>query len=984
MPVTPDPVEIACVLNGTTIPFQLDSGASISTISYYDASKVNSSICKSSKRVQAYNGDSVDLIGETMINVSYNDCNFLHKFFVVSNNKVNLLGRDLISKMHIQLLLPDTINSTNDVLSDFQDYLSDSFDPNIQETVHLDVMHNAIPTYSKARQVPIKLRDKLSEELNRLAQEGKITKIFKSKWASPIVTVFKQNGSIRLCGDYSATVNKFLEPVQTPLPTVDEVISQIGRASIFSKIDLSQAFLQLPLDEASKQYTVINTPDGLYQYNYLPFGLTSSPGIFQSFMTRVLANIKHIIVYQDDILILSPDKSSHLKTLQEVLTTLKETGIKINESKCKFLCSEIKYLGHIFDRNGVHPNRDKIKSILDAPSPVNVKQVQAFLGLCNYYSRFIHNFADTMAPLYSLLQKNCIFKWESTHEDCFRKVKKLFENNNVLQHYDPNAELMLETDASSYGLGSVLLQRHDSKSPWLPVQFASRTLNPAERNYSNIEREALSVVFGLDKFRHFLLGSKFIIANDHKPLHNLFAKNQPVPNSGSARIQRWALKLSQYNYEFVYSKGSDNVHSDCLSRLPLSDTVTESEPYEIVSTLQNLESDYISCKDIKIHTDSDPDLVTLKQYIKTGFPNRVNNPVVAKFKSMFPNLSIARGCIMFQNRVFIPQSLRKPVLDIFHENHPGVVGMKSLARSLIWYPGLDGDIASLVLNCKICQSVRSKPPASNIKWPVASRPWSRIHVDHFFFENVIFFLVIDSLTKYIEVEIVKATSVSETIDALSTVFARHGLPDVLVSDNASCFTAFDFKSFLNRNGIEHITPPPYSPASNGQAEGGVRVIKNMLKKCSGTDSMKYRLAKVMLQYRTVPHNTTQIAPSIALNTRKLITLKDRINPKFCSKIDLNQNVIPQFEIGDSVLVLNLREGKKWYRGSVVEKLGINVYKVFVNELDSICKRHANQLIAIPDNPEELSEEDSRRDEPNFDVNVRRSNRVSRPPNRLSY
>ena len=142
--------------------------------------------------------------------------------------------------------------------------------------------------------------------------------------ASLIVTVFKQDGSIRLCGDYSATVNKFLDPVQTPLPTVDEVISQIGRASIFSKIDLSQAFLKLPLDDVSKQYTVINTPDGLYQYNYLPFGLTSSPGIFQSFMTRILAHIKNIIVYQDDILILSPDNDSHLKTLREVLTTLKK------------------------------------------------------------------------------------------------------------------------------------------------------------------------------------------------------------------------------------------------------------------------------------------------------------------------------------------------------------------------------------------------------------------------------------------------------------------------------------------------------------------------------------------------------------------------------------------------------------------------------------------------------------------------------------
>ena len=736
---------------------------------------------------------------------------------------------------------------------------------------------------------------------------------------------------MRLCGDFSGTVNKYLEPVQSPLPSVDDTISRIGKATVFSKLDCSHAFLQLPLDDESKQFTVINTPDGLYQYSHLPYGLTASSGHF--------------------ILVLTIDNDSHVRTLRQVLTTLRNAGVKLNSKKSKFFVDSVQYLGHVFDKYGVRPNPNKTKSILEAPNPKDTKQVQAFVGLCNYYSRFIPNFSHVMSPLYHLLQKNVPFAWGPSQQDSFDRIKQLFKHDNVLQHYDPNAELMLETDASPYGLGAVLMQRPDAHSSWLPVQFASRTLNSAERNYSNIEREALSIVFGLDKFRNFLLGVKFTIRNDQKPLHKLFAHDKCIPTSCSSRKQRWALKLSQYNYNFVYSQGQYNVHSDCLSRLPLPDTVEETEPYEIVCALNEVDSDFVSCHDVKLHTDCDPDLVTLKQYIRTGFPERISNANLTKFKAYVPELTITKGCIMFRHRVFIPPSLRKQVLNVLHENHPGVVSMKALARSVIWYPGMDSDIESLVLNCKQCQSIRTKPAKANVQWPLPSRPWGRIHIDHFFFENQTCLLIIDAFSKYVEVECVKSTSVSETIDALSVVFARHGLPDVLVSDNASCFTAFEFKGFLSRNGVKHMTPPPYSPASNGQAERGVRMVKDALKKCSFKGSLRYRLSKILLEYRCTPHSTTQIAPAVSLNNRKLITLKDIINPQFCSFETQSKTKLLQFELGSSVLVLNMREGQRWLHGTVIKQYGINTYDVFIPELNATWTRHANQLVKIPKLPD---------------------------------
>ena len=962
MPVTASPINVKCDLNHIPVTFQLDSGASVSTLSQCDASKIKANIRPTTRQVHAYNGVPINVLGEANVLVTHNNVTFTHNFFVVVGNKVNLLGRDLCDRLKIQFVVPDLVHSIDDSLLEFKEYLSDAFMSNVSTPVKLEVSKDATPIFSKPRSVPVKLMDNLKDNLDKMCQNGTLEQVFHSRWASPIVTVFKQDGSIRICGDYSATVNKYLNPVQTPLPTVEDTVARIGSAAVFSKIDMSNAFLQIPLDETSKEFTVINTPFGLYQYNYLPFGLTASPGIFQSFITKTLAHIPNLIIYQDDVLIMSKDHSSHVCTLRQVLSTLRNTGVKINGKKC--------------------PNPIKIKSIIDAPAPKNIKQVQAFLGLCNYYSRFIPNFAQEMAPLYFLLKQNSPFQWSCSQQKCFDNVKKLFKSHNILQHYNPAHELKLETDSSSYGLGAVLLSRSDSSSPWLPIQFASRTLNQAEQNYSNIEREALSVIFGVERFRHYLLGSKFVIANDQRPLMKLFARDKPVPVNCSARIQRWALKLSQYNYTFLYSPGKENAQSDFLSRMPLPVTVEEVEPYEIVCSLECLETNNVTCKNIQAHTDSDPDLVTLKSYIKNGFPHKISNPNLLQFKSIIPDLTICKNCIMFRNRVFIPLSLRARVLDMFHANHIGIVAMKSLARSLIWFPGLDSAINSLVLNCNICQSLRSKPAKANVTWPEPSRPWSRVHIDHFFFENHVFLLVMDALTKYLEVEIVKSTSTNETIDVLSMIFARNGLPDTLVSDNATSFSSYEFSEFLSRNSVKHITPAPYSPSSNGQAERGVRTVKDLLKKSSSKKSMKYRLAQVLFQYRCTPHSLTNVVPSVALNNRKYVSLRDRINPQFCPNLKTNvcETVkLPHFEIGSSVLAANMREGQRWLSATVIEKVAINVYNVLVHEFDVVWKRHANQLLSIPE-PSSNLQHNTISEPPLKRIMCRRR----QPPNRLTY
>lgn len=908
-------------------------------------------ITPTNKRAKGYGDHTIKFVGEVSLRLVHNSVNVSHIFLVVDHNHVSLLGRDVCDKLDLRVAVPDKVNKVNEVSSNvlckYKDFLSPEYKSNVQVEISLPIDSNKRPIFCKARSAPLKFRELVKTELSRLECNGVITRVFRSKWACPIVSVLKPNGQIRICGDYSLTVNKCMDTVQYPLPTADEVISQIGTAKVFSKVDLQEAYMQLPLDESSKEQTTINTGEGLFRFNFLPYGVASSPALFQAFITQVLAGVEDIVIYQDDILLASSDNNKHCILLDTVLGKLKAAGVKVNSKKSAYFMSSIKYLGFVFDQAGVRPNPDKIKPILEAPAPNNVQQLQSYIGLCTFYSRFIPNFSTVMAPMYKLLRKGVSFKWGGEQKQSFLEVKASFKSNKVLRSFDPKLPTALETDSSSYGIGAVLLQLHGDA--WHPVQFVSRTLNNAERNYSQIEREALSVVFGTQRLRQYLLGIKFIIKNDHRALQKLLASDAPTPTKCSARLQRWALRLSQFNYRFEYVKGSHQLNSDFLSRFPLKETEESIEPYEIIFALQSMDESPITCDLVKQHTDSDKNLVLLKQYIRYGFPSNLPTSL-SKFKSLSDELSIMKGCIMFRNRVFIPSSLRTRVLSLMHSGHPGINAMKSSIRSLVWYPGIDNDVTSVVKQCKMCQMNRPKPSQNaTVQWPIPNRVWSRVHIDHFFFESKICLIAIDSLSKYIECEVVPSVSAADTIQAMRLIFSRQGLCDVCVSDNSTSFTASEFKTFLRDNRIHHMTPPPYNSYSNGQAERAVRVIKDLLKK-NKNGSFQSRLANVLLHYRSTPHTVTGSPPCVSLNKRKYVTIKDRINPLYVPCVKENLKVLPNYSVGQSVLALNLRDGPKWYQSKIVSVDGVNTYTVYIVDLDTTWRRHTHQLLpCITDN-----------------------------------
>ena len=254
------------------------------------------------------------------------------------------------------------------------------------------------------------------------------------------------------------------------------------------------------------------------------------------------------------------------------MSRLKAEGMCLKRDKCAFMLPKVEYLGHVITAKGLHPAEDKIRAILKAPAPHNVAQLRSFHGLVNYYGKFLHQLSTLLAPLYTLLQKNKKWFWGTDQKKAFSDIKEILTSPKLLVHYDPQRKLMLSCNASPYGIGAVLSHIMEDGSE-KPVAFASRSLAPAEKRYAQLDKEALAIIFGVKKFHHYLFGRYFTICSDHKPFQHLFNENRLIPSLASARIQRWALALSAYEYNIVYKSGNSNANADLLSRLPLPETL---------------------------------------------------------------------------------------------------------------------------------------------------------------------------------------------------------------------------------------------------------------------------------------------------------------------------------------------------------------------------------------------------------------------------
>ena len=807
------------------------------------------------------------------------------------------------------------------------------------------------PRYCKPRPVPLAMRAKVEMEIERLQADGVIRPVEFAEWAAPIVPVLKASGAVRICGDYKVTVNQAVKVDKYPIPKIDDLFTRVAGGQLFTTLDLSNAYQQVVLDEASRKLTTINTSKGLFEYERLPYGISSGPGIYQRIMEQLLMNIPMTVVYLDDILVSGRTPDEHDRNLRTVLQRLMDMGLRLRKEKCNFRQTSCTYLGHVIDAEGIHPTNDKLIAIEKAPVPKNVQELRSYLGLVHYYHKFLHNVSCLLAPLHALTHVDAEWKWTATHQKAFEDSKALLASSKVLVHYDSKLPIIVSCDASPYGVGSVLSHRLPDGSD-KPVAFASRTLSSAEKNYGQLEKEALALVYGITRFHKYLCGRQFVLQTDHKPLVGLLKSDRMISPMASGRIQRWALTLSNYEYTLEYTPGSRISHADCMSRLPKPNAPDQVPvPQEVILALSIMDESPITSQQIEKWTSTDPVLSQVRRFVEQGWPDQAP-PELASYHQRKDELSLQQGVLFWGARVIIPPKGRDALLCELHDTHPGIVKMKALARSYMWWPGQDQEIERHVNDCNVCQQYRNQPPVAPLHpWEWPGRTWHRIHIDYAGpFEGRMLLVIIDAHSKFIDAHVVSAATTSVTLTKLRQTFAFTGLPNTIVSDNGSCFTSEEFGTFFRANGIKHIRCSPYHPSSNGAAERAVQTVKAGLKKTKS--HLEDRLYTFLARYRVTPQGTTGRAPAEFLLKTPPQTRLDLLRPSVQDTVLHRQaydkqrhdtrSAIRTFRAGDSVWALNFQGKPKWIPTMVENQLGPLTFTVRLRD-GRLWKRHQDHL-----------------------------------------
>lgn len=552
------------ILNGEPIKMMVDTGADISIISIEQWRTIGQPpLCPPSVKAKTASGSQLKILGEFCAHVALKQ-QVKRCTMRVTEEPLMLLGADF-----------------EGLFRDFEGLFSHELGHCMKAKVRMELKNDAAPVFRPKRPVSYAMRPAVDEELDRLEKEGIITRVNFSAWAAPIVVVRKASGSIRICGDYSTGLNDALQPHQYPIPLPEDIFSTLANSAMFSQIDLTDAFLQVEVEQVCRELLTVNTHRGLYAYNRHPPGVKVAPGAFQQLMETMLAGLKDEAVYLDDIVIGGTDEHTHMENLRAVLAKLQEYGFKIRPEKCNFFQKQIKYLGHILDRDGQRPDPATIEAIVKMPSPKNPAEVRSFLGAINYYGKFVPQMRNLRYPLDELLKKDGQWYWSPECQIAFDTFKRLLSSDLLLTYYDPKKPIIVAADASSVRVGATITHRMPDGTIKI-VQHASRALTKTETNYSQPDREGLAIIYAVTKFHRMIFGRRFTLQTDHAPLLRIFGSRTGIPVYTANRLQRWALTLLLYDFSIKYVSTEKFGNADLLSRLIANHEKTDAE-YVIAS-----------------------------------------------------------------------------------------------------------------------------------------------------------------------------------------------------------------------------------------------------------------------------------------------------------------------------------------------------------------------------------------------------------------
>ena len=705
----------------------------------------------------------------------------------------------------------------------------------------------------------------------------------KSPVAYPVLFQLKKDGSLRFCVDYRK-LNAVTVRDSYPLPRYNLFFEQVKGSKYFTKLDLKAAYNLIRIREGDEYKTSFRTRRGQFEYLVMPFGLTNAPAVFQRFIDHILSEFiyKFVVVYLDDILIYSKSLDEHRTHVAQVLKVLQENYLVVKLEKCIFHVPEIEFLGHIVSGTYVKTDPKKIKAVKEWPEPKSVKEVQSFLGLCNYYRRFIKNFSLIASPLFQLIRKNSKFFWSQEKSQAFTTLKEKLTTAPVLILPDPNKQFILETDASRYALGCVLSQRDDQQKLH-PVSYYSRSFSRAERNYSITDKELLAIIAGLEEWRHLLIGTKepILIYTDHRNL--LFASK---PQKLSMRQARWQEILSYYNYHVFYRPGSVNVRADSLSRRP--DLIPE-EDSPLESIIDPNRCSFFCFLDL---ANFNPLLEAIRQGQKVDvLYNRIitalegNNDAKRKVKYIDINkFKIKKGLLLFNNLICVPLALRHQVLSSHHDyaaaGHLGIQRTAELVSRNFYWPGWEKDIRNFVKSCKICATMKAskhKTYGKLIPLRIPDCPWQVVEID--FITNIYsskfdseFSIMVscDRLTKMVHLFAFPGLpSANEAAIAfLKSVFYLHGLPNEIITDRGSQFTSKLWEQILTLLSIKHTTATTAHHTTVGQVERLNQSIEQFIRcflRAYSTEDWLDWLYLIEFIYNNSKNSSTGQPPFLAFN-----------------------------------------------------------------------------------------------------------------------
>ncbi len=651
--------------------------------------------------------------------------------------------------------------------------------------------------------------------------------------------VEKKDGSLRPCIDYRG-LNSITVKNTYPLPLMSSAFESLQGASFFTKLDLRNAYYLVRIREGDEWKTAFNTPRGHFEYLVMPFGLSNAPAVFQALVNDVLRDMvdQFIYVYLDDILIFSRSLQEHVQHVRVVLQRLLENGLFVKAEKCVFHAQSVPFLGYIVSSEGMRMDPDKVQAVVNWPTPDSRKALQRFLGFANFYRRFIRNYSQLAAPLTALTSTKTMFRWSSSAEAAFSKLKSCFVSAPILVAPDPSRQFVVEVDASEVGVGAVLSQRSSSDDKMHPCAYFSHRLSPAEQNYDIGNRELLAVKLALEEWRHWLEGSgePFIVWTDHKNLE--YIRSAKRLNSRQAR---WALFFGRFHFSISYRPGSKNIKPDALSRIfdqserPLS-----------------------------------PELILPKKIVVFAVTWEIESKVRMALQGVTP----PPGCP--PSRLFVPENLRSDVIRWGHCSkvacHPGVNRTIFLVKQRFWWQSMARDIRLFVLSCSVCaiSKTSNRPPAGLLQpLSVPSRPWSHISLDFVTGlppsqGNTVVLTVVDRFSKATHfISLPKIPSARETaVAVIDHVFRIHGLPMDVVSDRGPQFISKFWKEFCRLLGATVSLSSGYHPQSNGQTERANQDLERVMR-ClvsQNPSSWSQQLSWVEYAHNSLPVSSTGLSP----------------------------------------------------------------------------------------------------------------------------